>query len=210
MVLSKKVNIYRRYYNWRKAGCIFIHVPKAAGTSINHALYGRTLGHYTISEIEAKFPRLVEKCFVFSVVRNPYDRLVSAYHFAKKGRTVDMGMSNPKQYQIPEFKTFESFVNEWLVRQDLNKVDHVFRPQYTYISKEGKINVDYLGMVETLNQDMSNVGKKIGREITVSEMNVVKDKSSYASYYTPAIKSTVFKIYKKDFVMLGYSSSGDE
>ena len=74
----REINIYRRYISWKKAKCIFVHVPKAAGTSINYALYGRTLGHYTIEEIQSRFPKLVERLFVFSFVRHPYARLVSA------------------------------------------------------------------------------------------------------------------------------------
>src|SRR5690554_6741845 len=67
-----KINIWRRYFNWSKANCIFVHVPKAAGTSVNKAIYGRTLGHYSACEIQEKFPKLYERVFTFSLVRNPW------------------------------------------------------------------------------------------------------------------------------------------
>lgn len=207
MDVRKKVNLYRRYYNWRKAGCIFIHVPKAAGTSINHALYGRTLGHYTISEIEAQFPRLVEQCFVFSVVRNPYDRLISAYHFAKKGRTVDMGMSNPDQYQIPEFGTFESFVNQWLVKQDLYSVDNVFRPQHLYVCRRENVVVDYLARIESMDDDIHNISKLLGKPLHIGKKNVNKGSESYRDYYSNELSETVYQLYRKDFEIFSYNKA---
>lgn len=204
MTLRNKFNLYRRYLNWHKAGCIFIHVPKAAGTSINHGLYGRTLGHYTIDEIDNNFPRLVEKCFVFSIVRNPYDRLVSAYHFAKKGRTKDMGMNNPKQYQIPEFETFERFVYEWLVEQDVYKIDHVFRPQHIYICKEDRLAVDFLGRVETIDEDVCTISKKLGWKLSIEQKNANKNSKNYRDYYSSDLVDTVYQLYSKDFYVLNY------
>ena len=200
-----RVNIYRRFLHWSKQGVIFIHVPKAAGTSINKAIYGRTLGHYTINEIERAFPRLVEKSFVFTICRNPYDRLVSAYHFAKAGRTKDMGMRNPKQYQIPEFDTFHSFVTEWLENKDITLLDNVFRPQYLYVSSNGKLNVDFLGHVETLAKDMEIVSQKLGKTIHVGHSNAVVREKSFRDYYTPELQRIVMDLYEKDFRLLGYS-----
>jgi glycosyltransferase involved in cell wall biosynthesis len=71
--------------------CIFIHVPKVAGISINHAIYGITLGHYSVIEIPSKFPNLFSDSFTFALVRNAWDRLLSAYRFTKQGRTEIMG-----------------------------------------------------------------------------------------------------------------------
>lgn len=198
------INLFRRYPYWNREKCIFIHIPKAAGTSINHALYGRTLGHFTYEEINQYFPQLVRKSFVFSVARNPYDRLVSAYHFAKQGGTAQMGMHRPQRYLIPEFHTFASFVSDWLQHQDLKRVDHVFRPQYLYVCHKENVAVNFLGKVESIQEDICTISQRLQRPLTVGKHNVVKRQSSYRDFYTPELASLVYRLYEFDFQKLGY------
>ena len=47
----------------------FVHVPKTGGTSIIHALKLDNKGHYTLDKYTPN---------TFTVVRNPFDRLVSS------------------------------------------------------------------------------------------------------------------------------------
>lgn len=149
--IKKEINLYRRYPYWSGLGCIFVHVPKAAGTSINNALHGRTLGHYTASEIKRKFPRLYERSFTFSLVRNPWDRVLSAYRFARSGKTESMGVENPSQYQVPAFRSFESFVLEWLPNKSIDESDFIFQPQWPFVCDDGgKVIVDHLGRFENI------------------------------------------------------------
>lgn len=39
--------VQRRSPLWLRSGIVFVHIPKAAGTSFNQALYGRFMGHVT-------------------------------------------------------------------------------------------------------------------------------------------------------------------
>ena len=200
----RKANLYRRYSHWRRAGCVFIHVPKAAGTSINHALYGRTLGHYTALEVRNAFPRLFNNAYVFSVVRNPYDRLLSAYRFARLGRTADMGMYRPERYQTSEFRTFESFVFEWLIKQDMSVVDPVFRAQSEYVTIDGVLAVDGLFRFESLEEGMTQVQLRLGRELNLARRNAAGQSVEYRQLYSRPVRDVVRELYSQDFATLGY------
>lgn len=204
--LRKKINIYRRYPHWKKQKAIFIHVPKVAGTSINKAIYGRTLGHYTALEIQTKFPKLYKNSYVFSFVRNPWSRAVSAYKFAKQGRTESMGVRNPKQYQIPEFETFERFVKEWLVKQDVNKLDYIFQPQVLFLTgSKGDVIVDYVEKLEHLASGITIVEKKLGKKINVGHANATSSKDDFKAFYTnPELIEIIESIYKKDIETFNY------
>ena len=77
--------------------CIFIHIPKTAGTSIEQFIKdndrnpiillgvrnGRSMHHFSALEIKSLFPDLFKKYYKFSFVRNPYDRLLSEYYWCK-------------------------------------------------------------------------------------------------------------------------------
>ena len=93
-----------------KREIVFIHIPKTAGTAIEIALGIKAAGgiseeailwgeasqerggskqHYTYEEILSAKPH-VKSWPAFAVVRNPWDRMVSLYHFLKQ----DIFMSN--------------------------------------------------------------------------------------------------------------------
>lgn len=208
MKLKHKLNLYRRYPYWNKQNIIFIHIPKAAGTSINNAIYGRTLGHYSAAEVQGVYPRLFERSFVFSFVRNPWGRLLSAYRFAKQGRTKFMGMNNPEQYQIPEFESFEKFIFEWLEIQDISKLDFVFRPQHPFLlNEQGQIIVDFIGQVEQMEVDWRTVESMTGKALSISHSNRTSDplfQSFHDAYISNEMIDSVAKIYSKDIKLLGY------
>ncbi len=73
----------RRTFNAvTRAGRIFIHIPKTAGTSVCAGLYGRNLPHYTRSFYTAAYGSRIAALPSFSIVRDPVDRLHSAYRLS--------------------------------------------------------------------------------------------------------------------------------
>ena len=204
--IKRKINIYRRYKYWADAKCIFIHVPKSAGTSVSKAIYGRTLGHYSAAEISNAFPDLYKNSFTFGFVRNPWDRVLSAYSFAKLGRTSVMGVRNPEQYKIEEFSTFERFVCEWLPNQNLEKVDFIFRQQSDYLcDREGEIAVDKVGFVETLDLDLGEIARRLNKKIDVVRENSTRGADDkYRDYYSIEMRDIVACLYSKDIENFGY------
>ncbi|MFG7930138.1 sulfotransferase family 2 domain-containing protein [Campylobacter coli] len=64
-----------------KYKCIFIHVPKVAGSSIERVIYQTDkwlVGHVKASDYTKFDKDKFDSYFSFGFVRNPYDRVVSA------------------------------------------------------------------------------------------------------------------------------------
>lgn len=204
-IIRVRANVRRRSPYWHAEGVIFIHVPKAAGTSISYSLYGRSLGHIKASDILKYASRDTQKLYKFSFVRNPWDRAVSAYHFAKRGGTSDAGMTKPKKYQGAEFSTFECFVRDWLVKQNLSDLDPVFRCQSEYLyDSKGRLLVDYLGHVESISDDIETIAKEQHLNINLKVMNR-SERGDYRDYYsTDELVDIVGSIYKEDVNNFGY------
>ena len=73
------------YQGFDEKRAIFIHIPKCAGVSVAQALFGNLAGgHATLDKYLNVFEaHCIEEYFLFTIVRNQWDRLVSAYFFLK-------------------------------------------------------------------------------------------------------------------------------
>ena len=67
----------------RNGAFIFIHVPKTAGTSIAAALGRRKCIHGTSRDYRTLLGRRYDEMFSFAFVRNPRDRFMSLYRYAR-------------------------------------------------------------------------------------------------------------------------------
>src|SRR5437868_3464466 len=117
----------------RESRCIFVHIPKSAGISIRHSLSLNLGSHTTLARYRSLLPpRVFENCFKFTFVRNPWDRLVSAFLFLKKG-----GKGNEKwaRKHLSAYDDFEAFVRQWVTRKNIWSFAH-FRPQFQFICLE--------------------------------------------------------------------------
>ena len=190
---------------FRESGSIFIHVPKAAGTSISRALYGINVGHRPASDYQRISPRHFGRYFRFGFVRNPWDRLVSAYEFVRCGGTDYVKPIPDEAYGGPEFATFPRFVARWLAAADLDHADAVFRPQWTFLcDHDGALLVDHVGRVEQLTTDLAAVEARLGRPIRPARLNVTDDARHWAGYYDDETRQVVADVYRRDIEMFGY------
>lgn len=187
---------------------IFIHIPKCAGVSVNKALYGNLAGgHATYNYYTKVFnPNEISTYFKFTFVRNPWDRLVSAYFFLKKG-----GFNNKdKEWfdkELSQYSTFEEFIIKWLSKENIEKWHH-FRPQCSYICDYmGEIKVDYIGYLENINNDFEFIKNKLGLKVDLPNNNK-SEHASYKKYYTLETQKIVSEIYDQDIKMFGYTFDG--
>lgn len=113
-----------------------------------------------------------------------------------------MGMKNPSSYFVSEFRTFDSFVSEWLVHQDLFSVDGVFKPQHLYLCEGDNVIVDHVIYLEKLEEGIRLVGEKIGRVIYLGHHN--RTSSERVASMSPETIGLVQQLYEKDYKIFGY------
>lgn len=159
-----------------KYKCIFIHVPKVAGQSIERVflrLHGLNwdqrgalllrpneypelgpprLAHLKASEYISCGYVSQEKFqtyFKFSFVRNPWDRIVSEYKFRKYPFRMD----------------FKTFLFSHLPEPGWTDSYRHIIPQYEFLYEDGVCLVDFIGRFENLSRDFGCVCKKLQIEL---------------------------------------------
>lgn len=185
--------------------CIYVHVPKCAGVSINKSLFGCLGGgHITIKQYRKIFGfKEFKNYFKFSFSRNPWDRLVSAFHFLKQG---GWGESDEKwaKENLSRYEIFDDFVNDWLSEKNIFSYHH-FRPQCHYLClSERIIGVDFLGRFESIETDFRKICERLGVTCDLPELNSSQRKD-YADYYDSKTRDIVGRLYKEDIKTFGYS-----
>ena len=210
-LVQQRIDIYRGESQifrpcFQSTKSIFIHVPKAAGTSISRAIYGRNIGHMKALDYQKISKREYRRYFSFAIVRNPWDRVVSAYNFVKQGGTsLVQPLPNPV-YASPYFESFDAFVTDWLPNAELGAEDVVFEPQWHYVSdKKGEIIVNYIGKIENISQCLVEISQQLGMDIEMKNLNRSnRNLTNYREYYNKNTIKIVQKIYEKDIAMFDY------
>jgi len=203
-VMRGKSQVFRSCFEPTKS--IFIHVPKAAGTSIARAIYGMNVGHRKAKDYYKVSSREFNAHFSFAFVRNPWDRAVSAYNFAKQNGTEYVQPLPNNTYQSEVFDSFERFVLEWLVNADLSKEDVVFEPQYKYVcDKNDNVIVNHIEKVENMHNGILFLQDQLQIEIKIDNLNQSTRKKDYRSYYNEYTKKVIAELYKKDIELFNYT-----
>lgn len=199
----------RRIPIFKSQGVGFIHVAKAAGSSICDSLYGGFMGHFSARELNhASWPGGLNVP-MFSVVRNPWDRLLSAYSYTVQGGgsggNITANVFRPERYAIPEFENFERFVNEWLPNQSLDQLDPVFKTQSHFLcDSTGEIMPDFVGKLENLHETTEWLTSQLDRDITISKGNESKRSGHYRDHYNQKMADIVAEKYGDDIAKFDY------
>jgi hypothetical protein len=187
--------------------CIYVHIPKCAGNSVVQSLFGNvSFGHGSLKRYQIMFgPGEFNRYFKFTVVRNPYDRLVSAFLFMKQG-----GMNEKDkrwaERNLKPYTDFDSFVKGWVNRSNIWKGLH-FRPQHSFIClKKFQPGLDFIGYLENLEADFAFICQKLNINATLLEANRNPSRTkAYAEYYTAATRAIVAEAYADDLRVFGYN-----
>lgn len=152
--------------------------------------------HATQEEVYKVLREDARKSFSFCIVRNPWSRAVSMYHFAKK-------MNLAKLYGIDENVSFEEFLeitNEFAA----NKQFIAAFPQTRWT--RGPIQLDEILKFETLSSDYEQMRAKYSLTHLPAQIPHVNSTvhDAYQSYYSSSSKKIVELIFGEDIEEFKY------
>lgn len=189
----------------RKNKCIFIHIPKTAGTSVLSSLnkgINVSRDHVTWQEYKNRSPHFFKNHFKFSFVRNPWDRAVSVYFYLRNGGNQQEDLYY-KQIIENNFQTFEKFA-EGFLNKDTIWSHRLFWPQSFYlIDHQGKLQVDFLGKFESINDDFQYIMKILKIYHTLPQTNK-SPRKEYEKYYTDKTIQKIKNLYSLDIEIFDY------
>lgn len=189
-----------------KHNCIFIHIAKTGGTSIRKVL-GKDdkTSHATVKEyIEMLGKGKYERMFSFTIVRNPWDKMVSAY---------TMPRGKPENFTADHKAAVTMGFNEWLaylekqIRENKMMRSHV--RSYTnqldmLINHEGNVEVDCIGRFERLLEDWEHISTFINHRVPLPKLAESKGRKLYQDYYSQEGIEIVSRLFEKDLDFFGY------
>lgn len=182
--------------------------------SFFHIDYGRVFGITRDGTLHERRTWLKEKerqsYFFFSFVRNPFDRIVSAYY----DKVVRESLVLDKEKQKVLFgkvltdtpEDFLIFLEKYIEAHDTKLLDFHFKPQHVVLDIDREL--DYTGHLESFSDDW----KKLQQDIPQLKSHVHINKShrkNPSSYYFTTRKAIniVYKKYQKDVEQFGYTDS---
>ena len=199
----------RTMRDFERRRCLFVHVPKAAGVAVVESLFAhRGGGHTTYREYERLFKqtyrvRDFDEYFSFAFVRNPWDRLHSAYEFLRGGGMLPADAEFARRVLLP-FPDFRAFVHEWVTPDHVRSWLH-FVPQVEFVKNEhGTISLSFIGRYERLHEDYEYVRTRLGLGGPLAERNRTASRTPWREAYDAETAAIVRHVYAEDIERLGY------
>jgi hypothetical protein len=180
----------------------FIHIPKVAGNSMEKVLEMKrhrhlrqikksinetgiiSFGHNRYGKLlKNKFTKnFMADAFTFAFVRNPYDRMVSLYFYAKKVKKVGNISFKEFCHMAPTLRNIKQTQVFWIYPE-----------------------INFVGRFENLQRDFDKLCNVIGVERRkLPKINSSIGRKSYKEYYTTKVKNMVYSQYREDFIKFGY------
>ena len=193
---------------------VFVHIPKTGGETVEKILR-ITKNHYNASTRKMEDPCWDRK-FKFTVVRNPWDRMLSFYFHLRKSldetnRYYHHPMNPKRAWKLATSLPF----NEWIVKVLVDNPDagvtsygnDLLASAHDYLfSKDEKILVDYVARFENLEQDMKRLFQMIGKpRLRLPKINTSKRRGDYRSYYNKKSIAIVAKAFARDVSIFNYT-----
>ena len=208
--------------------CLFVHIPKTGGTSVEKALgmfgdwriedrerfFGRIaspdllaagflsryLQHLTLPELRPLLsPALADGLFTFSFVRNPWDRMVSIHAHPDPDMLEQAAAQGLELRGVP----FATFLD---LTANLRHI-HLL-PQHCFIlDSAGCPLVDFIGRFENLANDFRKISTGLGTSGDLPHANAsqARQHQDYRCYYTDATRDLIARRYARDIEIFRYA-----
>lgn len=206
----------------------YFRIPKSANSTIARSLayYDPNILYDPLQDLRGKSAKksarllsagaltlagLYEKYFLFTFVRNPYSRLLSA--FMDKIFKLDNAAFESTRQVVRSFSdtkhdlTFESFIH-YLEKRGLYENPH-WVPQMAMLPLAVE-KLHFIGRVENLDDDLNFVvnrlfGEGVYKGPVIREVNRTNSAHKLAQYYDGNLSERVYALYKADFDAFSYA-----
>jgi hypothetical protein len=196
---------------------MFVHLPKTGGWSVKEALSRATPDYFCLKhrgKMHNPLPIRMKKgsgnypnLKVFTVMRNPFTRAMSAYNYLRYGAARHRARDKRDfEEHLSEYENFEDFVHSGGLLKASKELVH-FRTQCFWLrenNEEGEENYwDICQNIRILKYERMRkavhrfIKRNTGKRVFLKRLNVTK--------YTPAVvnrqllKQKVLDIYAQDF-----------
>ena len=189
--------------------CVFIHVPKTAGTSIADAIGMKGITHSNAQEWKDHIgSKRFDERFKFTVVRHPIDRVVSGslWGIALSGRNENEKNFGRNYSQPAEINDIDlsMHVNEGLRRSIADQNWRKTRLMKSMIEINGEPIVDYVGKFEDINEISETLRQKGLLKNEIPTLKSISKKTKKQIVLEQDVYDALSDIFKSDFDYLGY------
>lgn len=156
---------------------------------------GRLWKHSTLRDIEGVVDHDdLDGYFVFTFVRNPWDRMVSYYHWLRAQKF------EHQQVRLAQMMTFENFVKNPFTAMAMSQ-----NPYRSYTQDWfGNDRCNQYIRLERWRDDMARLEAHLGFVPGIAHLNRSARHPDYRTYYTAASEEAVEKMCREDIVRFGY------
>ncbi len=203
---------------------IFVHIPKTGGTAMALALEGRAMAddiligdtpkavkrrgrlkgveaagrlwkHSTLADIEGLVTREeLDDFLIFTLVRNPWDRMVSYYHWLKEQSFDHPAVALARDLSFADFLRHPETVAS------------VQRNPYSSYLRDGagRERAGHFVRVEHFGEDFAPVAAHLGFSVVLERVNQSARDRDWRGYYDPSLAAHVGDICAEDIARFGY------
>jgi len=177
----------------------FIHINKTGGSSIEKALRVPLIHETALTFRDRIGQKRWDERFSFAIVRNPWDRAVSHFHYRRMTNQAGLG-DNPMAFK------------EWLKRVYIERVPELMNEEKMFFTQadwvcdeQGRIMVDYIGRFEHLQESWDRICEHLQREKTLLPHVKKSSRGNFRDYYDAESRQIIADFFRPDIELFGYS-----